>query len=300
VKPTPRALLLHPVCLTSVILLLVNDHYWKYEYHNVVTGKLSDITGLIVFPLFLSALFPKYRLHSFIFSALVFIWWKSPWATPAINWMNANTGWSVGRVIDPTDLLALFVLPLAWRIKAREHVSYRLPLFRNLAITLSAVFTLTGLCATTCIRHLQTDEPIYTSGDFRTHAYDTDVIGAFGEHNIAIRRDTVDFRKLGNDNLYTPVKDSSGTTYMAPTRDIYMRSVPQLPTFTIPQLILGNDTVHEVRFHIEVNNRKFRRVRLQSFRYYAAKKPRDYTRFEQYIEKQFRKPILDKLKTVLQ
>lgn len=45
--------MLHPVALSAVALLALNDHYLKAAYGNWLTGKLSDLSGLIFFPLFL-------------------------------------------------------------------------------------------------------------------------------------------------------------------------------------------------------------------------------------------------------
>ena len=45
--------------MTGLILLLLNDFIFKEMYGNWLTGKLSDFTGLFIFPLFWTALFPK-------------------------------------------------------------------------------------------------------------------------------------------------------------------------------------------------------------------------------------------------
>ncbi len=46
----PGDLLLSRVGLASMLLLGLNDHYLKWQYHNALTGKLSDFAGLVVFP----------------------------------------------------------------------------------------------------------------------------------------------------------------------------------------------------------------------------------------------------------
>lgn len=43
--------LLHPIALLAVALLLVNDHLLKAAAPGPLTGKLSDLAGLIVLPL---------------------------------------------------------------------------------------------------------------------------------------------------------------------------------------------------------------------------------------------------------
>lgn len=54
-RPLPRpdsgAVVLHPVFVLAVTLLLLNDHVLKSGVPGLVTGKLSDVAGLIVLPL---------------------------------------------------------------------------------------------------------------------------------------------------------------------------------------------------------------------------------------------------------
>jgi hypothetical protein len=46
-------LMIHPIVAVAVALLLVNDHVLKALWPGALTGKLSDIAGMIFFPLFL-------------------------------------------------------------------------------------------------------------------------------------------------------------------------------------------------------------------------------------------------------
>ncbi|MCB9677400.1 MAG: hypothetical protein H6737_19995 [Alphaproteobacteria bacterium] len=47
--------LVHPVPIAAIALLVVNDHWLKHAYGGLVTGKLSDIAGMVFFPLLLQA-----------------------------------------------------------------------------------------------------------------------------------------------------------------------------------------------------------------------------------------------------
>ena len=47
------AAMLHPVVLAAVLVLVVNDHILKAAYGNWLTGKLSDVAGLLLFPVLL-------------------------------------------------------------------------------------------------------------------------------------------------------------------------------------------------------------------------------------------------------
>jgi hypothetical protein len=48
--------LLHPCLLAAVVVLGLNDHLLKQSYPCLITGKLSDVAGLIFFPAFLQGL----------------------------------------------------------------------------------------------------------------------------------------------------------------------------------------------------------------------------------------------------
>jgi hypothetical protein len=47
--------LLHPVALVALATLIINDQLFKAAWPGVVTGKLSDVAGLVVAPLALQA-----------------------------------------------------------------------------------------------------------------------------------------------------------------------------------------------------------------------------------------------------
>jgi hypothetical protein len=49
----PGDLLLSPWALVSVAIILINDHVLKDAFGNTLTGKLSDIAGVFLFPLLL-------------------------------------------------------------------------------------------------------------------------------------------------------------------------------------------------------------------------------------------------------
>lgn len=52
---SPGGGVVHPVPLVSIVLLVLNDHWWKWEFGTWWTGKLSDVVGLIFFPLLLQS-----------------------------------------------------------------------------------------------------------------------------------------------------------------------------------------------------------------------------------------------------
>lgn len=48
--------MLHAVPLGALVVLVLNDHWWKRAHPSFVTSKLSDVAGLIFFPLLLQAI----------------------------------------------------------------------------------------------------------------------------------------------------------------------------------------------------------------------------------------------------
>jgi hypothetical protein len=99
--------------LASIFLLLMNDLYLKYEYHNYLTGKLSDFAGLFAFPYFFSCFFPKKRKVIYIFSGLLFVFWKSEFSQPLFDFAHSY-GIGINRTIDYSDLIALLILPISY------------------------------------------------------------------------------------------------------------------------------------------------------------------------------------------
>ncbi len=148
----PGDAILHPLALASIALLLVNDHLLKQAWPGVVTGKLSDAAGLVFFPLLLvggwevghAALRLPWRsgrraaivgvmLTGVVFSAVKTLpAARDAWAFAlgALQWVVALPGAAaqgsvlpiraVATVSDPTDMVALPALLVAYWILARR------------------------------------------------------------------------------------------------------------------------------------------------------------------------------------
>jgi hypothetical protein len=93
-----------------VVLLLLNDHYFKYAYPSFLTGKLSDVVGLAVWFVFFICLFPKYPKNIIISTIVLFVFWKSPYSQPIIAFFLNNFNIKLNRTIDFTDLWALLII----------------------------------------------------------------------------------------------------------------------------------------------------------------------------------------------
>ena len=138
--PAPADALLHPVALLALAVMVVNDHLLKHAWPGVLTGKLSDFAGLVVFPLFLLGSVevvqwlagrwrgPDQRVLSVLVVATVVVFALAK-TVPAANALYAATwgflqwlpsaaanslagaavpaAWHVRLVADPTDLICL-------------------------------------------------------------------------------------------------------------------------------------------------------------------------------------------------
>lgn len=102
--------------LISVGLLLLNDFYLKYQFHNYLTGKLSDFVGLFAFPYFVSLLIKNKVKTIYILTGMSFVFWKSSSSQFAIDFIN-NIGIGINRVVDYSDLIALLILPLSYHYR---------------------------------------------------------------------------------------------------------------------------------------------------------------------------------------
>ena len=111
----PLNILASPGFLIGISVLLLNDFVFKPSFHNALSGKLSDFSGLFVFPIFWMALCPRLRSSIYLLTAILFVFWKSAYSQPLIDGWNSLFLFSIGRSVDYSDLLALFILPLSFR-----------------------------------------------------------------------------------------------------------------------------------------------------------------------------------------
>ena len=98
----------------ALILLILNDLYLKNTFHNTFTGKLSDFAGLFVFPWFWSLIFRRKAKWVYMTTALLFVFWKNPVSQSLLDNIGSLFGFTFRRIEDPTDLIALFILPLSY------------------------------------------------------------------------------------------------------------------------------------------------------------------------------------------
>lgn len=111
--------------LACLAILLLNDFYLKMEYHNWLTGKLSDFCGLFVFVSFWTALVPYRKRTIYITTAILFVIWKTQYSQLFIDFFSQNF-YSIHRVVDMTDLIALSVLLIAFYFNPNHYTRLKL------------------------------------------------------------------------------------------------------------------------------------------------------------------------------
>ncbi len=151
--------------LVSLLVLLANDTWFKQFYPGPVSGKLSDFAGISVLSLLLLAAFP--RCQRLVCGVIItgFVWWKSPLSQPAIDAINLQLSYPIGRVVDYTDLVALIVIP-ACAMVTSNPAAFALPgqpLRRLLRIPVVALTAL-GLMATSVVPTRQDFEVRHIDG----------------------------------------------------------------------------------------------------------------------------------------
>lgn len=148
-----KDLILSPFFIIGLITLILNDFYFKYEYGNFITGKLSDFAGLLIFPMFLATIISKLKKSASLVTGIGFIIWKLPLFTPVIDALNQLLPVTIHRVIDYTDYIALLVLPLSHYLINYKNYNFdinwvRLKNFSKYSLLVIAFFS---FCATSFV-----------------------------------------------------------------------------------------------------------------------------------------------------
>ncbi len=142
-----NSIFLSRLFLLSLILLLLNDFYLKAAWPGLISGKLSDFSGISLLSLFLFAWFPKYKKIVSWLIVLVFVFWKSELASPFIKVLHELGIANFNRTVDLTDLFALLVLPVCYKYSnSHENINYdsSLKKFSRLGIIFISLFAITA------------------------------------------------------------------------------------------------------------------------------------------------------------
>jgi hypothetical protein len=142
--PRNKYYLLNFVFVLCVLILVLNDHYFKFSFASWLTGKLSDAAGIIILPLLLAFVFPRVKPYAIWLSALLFAFWKSAYSQGLIDLYNSFSFIQTSRVVDYTDLYVLFLLPIPhFIIKRIDDLDWmKMHRVNSLVVLLPTVFIL--------------------------------------------------------------------------------------------------------------------------------------------------------------
>jgi hypothetical protein len=151
------SLLISKGFVIGLLILIINDFLLKSLLGNWFTGKLSDFAGLFIFPIFLTALFPKAIRFNYIFTVLFFVFWKTELSQPFINYIN-TLGFPASRVVDYTDLIAFVVLPFSYRYCSHQQNAVPTVFYQKIVTYLMGITAFVAFSATSKINKLRYEE----------------------------------------------------------------------------------------------------------------------------------------------
>jgi hypothetical protein len=157
-----------PVTAGAVAVLALNDHVLKQAWPGPVTGKLSDVAGLVVAPPLVALLLALVRVRRspLLVTGAVFAVVKTVPAAAAAT--SACLGWAAGPSYvraDPTDLLALPALLLAHHARRTSTDATSLP--RRVRLALGALVLPFAVVATAATSPCYEPRGAYSAEAFR-------------------------------------------------------------------------------------------------------------------------------------
>jgi xanthosine utilization system XapX-like protein len=182
-----------PASVLALVVLALNDHVLKEAWPGVVTGKLSDVAGLVVAPLLLAVLLAVIGLRR-----------PAPWAVAltGVGFVLTKTStagaevtsavWSLTGVptmirSDPTDLWALPALGLAWWVDRSVRRAPIVPWRRTAALAAGAAVlpcAVLATAATSCDNGLGLTTVSRAEGDFQGRPRQAEQRLVLGEYSI--------------------------------------------------------------------------------------------------------------------
>ena len=145
--------------LLSVFLLILNDHVFKYYFPGIITGKISDFSGIFLVILVLRDAFPKRALETSVLVVGLFSYWKSPYSQALIEFINTYSLLKLIRTVDYSDLVAFVIIPVAHFVYAkRDRYSLKLNIGKLIKIP-AIVLTIIGITGTSQLPYVHKPSP---------------------------------------------------------------------------------------------------------------------------------------------
>lgn len=124
-----RALLLlaHPLVVFCLVGWAINDHVLKARFHNAITGKLSDVFAMVVFPVLVALVIERWthRPMAMAIAATALFFASINLFDFADSGVESILGfvWPSGLTKDPTDLVTLPLLAIPGWLWSRRAES---------------------------------------------------------------------------------------------------------------------------------------------------------------------------------
>lgn len=271
--------LLNYIFIIGIVLLFVNDHFLKWEFSNWITGKLSDFMGLMIFPFFLTFLFPKMIKWNVIFTGVFFVFWKSPLSQSFIDFYNLISFIEITRVVDYSDYIALSILPISYYSLKKVLILNKLHFDK---ISISPIIILLP----SIVVFMATSPPYwhrftYTDGNLR-----------FFRNKVNLKMSQQEIlKKLEQNNIKAYIDTSFKNN---PYRDNHLK---EIGFYKIDEIIIDKDTVQDLKFSIVSFKKNKTEVYLNSINISEDIKEEDVKdELREYYKKLVKKYIKERVK----
>lgn len=269
-----KNLITNPVFLGCLTLLFLNDHLFKTAYHNGLTGKVSDMAGIVLFPMLLAYLFPKLRENAVWVAGLFFLFWKSPFSGSLIRLYNTVSPISIHRLVDYTDLWVLLLLPVPYFMIKNSLYLEKISLQKVNVFTILVPTVLVLISTAPPYSYLYVSERgtlIFKGADIEIKKTKTDLLRELETYHITWVKDTAKvIESLRFETSRMGKFDQNALKNGGPVftidndelRLLILRKIQESSDYNIPELKVGERIVKNLRFSVEP---AYRRVNPEKF-----------------------------------
>nr|WP_294860333.1 hypothetical protein [uncultured Fluviicola sp.] len=194
------------VFLLALFALLLNDFYLKTAFPSFLSGKLSDLSGLVVFTFFFIFLLGnRFKATIFISTALLFCLWKSSLSDGFIqNWNASLPFYSIERIVDYTDLFCLIILIPVYFYQPKVNPKFNKQ-WIAVPVFLLSVFAISATSKGGNIREYSESYTCVVDKSFKLNMTRADFLKNIAFSNIAFEKDP---------NMKSPEKASDYQYYI--------------------------------------------------------------------------------------
>ncbi len=299
-------LLLHPLFLISVAALLLNDFYLKYEFHNWLTGKLSDFAGLFAFSIFFIAFFPANKKIVLFLTASFFLWWKSSLSDPVIFIFNNDFNLPLHRTFDYSDNFALVMVPLAHYLKP---ISCPRGLIQKMVTGLVCIVSLFSFTATSMARRLADDNRVLLGKTIHTRKSENEIVSSLEQEGLNTNQIPAIYERDWDRGLYVKARDKFGDTAFVRIDSIYpelYRKINYGKVYNIPVMYIQEDSIFNLQFIISGEYSRRKEIFLHSFEYRRSPangiggEPYNRLQYDSYmVSKKIGRPVKKRIKQII-